>query len=62
MEATKNELNHNDYQHPQGMWHSYIGGKEPCAHFATKVSSINWCAHRVNDSNGINKCTPYQPS
>jgi hypothetical protein len=27
--ATRNEQEHNDYQHPQAIWHSCTGGKEP---------------------------------
>jgi hypothetical protein len=37
MKATNNELEHNDYQHPKGLWHSYISGKKPCVHLATQV-------------------------
>jgi hypothetical protein len=37
MKATNNELEHNDYQHPQRMWYSCIGGKKNCAHLATQV-------------------------
>jgi len=37
MKATNNELEHNDNQHPQGMWHFCTGGKKPCGHLATQV-------------------------
>jgi len=29
------QMKHNDYQNLQAIWHFYIGGKEPCVHFAT---------------------------
>jgi hypothetical protein len=34
MKAISNELKHNDCQHPQGMWHSCTGFKEPYAYLA----------------------------
>jgi hypothetical protein len=47
MKATDNKLEHNDYQHPQGMWHSCTSGKEPCAHLAIEVWLVILCAYQM---------------